>query len=95
MSVDRFMRLEEIADDFRNRGVMVSSGHLRKIAQAQHGGLRSRGGKARFSNALLLSYPRFMKGPGNRWGCFESVLAEYWDALRRKSTASPIPYASR
>lgn len=89
------MFLDEIVEDFRCAGVNVTSAHLRKIGQAQHGGLKSRGGKARFSNALLASYPRFIKGPGGKWGCFATVLADYWTELRRENIAPIIPFRAR
>lgn len=88
---DKFVPLAEIAADWPYE---ISIHHLRQIAQAQHGGLK-RGDKARFSNKCLATYPRFIQGPGRKWGCFQSVLTAYWDGLRELNTRNIIPFRAR
>ena len=73
---DKFLFLPEVASQF---GKSVT--HLRKIAEAQHGVFT----KARFSSRALASYPSFTRGPGGRWGIFESQLAAYWESLRNRA----------
>lgn len=73
---DRFLYLTQIAARF---GKSVAT--LREVAEAQSGVFN----KPRLTHDCLASYPRFTKGPGGKWGIFESQLAAYWSALRRKN----------
>lgn len=72
---DRFIFIDECAHEFGK-----SVARIREIAEAQHGVFA----KARISNRCLKSYPQFSKGPGGRWGIFESQLTAYWNSLRTK-----------
>lgn len=77
---DKFYRLPEIVGTDAGQ-FDVTPQYLREIAEAQHGCFT----KKRFSDACLASYPRFTKGPGGRWGIFESQLDAYWSRLQAKN----------
>jgi hypothetical protein len=75
---DRFLFLDDaLAAEFN-----VGRDYLVKIAEAQSGVFK----RKPYSDACLASYPKFVKGPGGRWGIFESQRAEYWQRLRLKAT---------
>ena len=75
---DRFLFLTDaLAAEFN-----CKRENLVKIAEAQNGVFK----KKPYSDACLKSYPQFVKGPGGRWGIFESQRAEYWERLRLKAT---------
>lgn len=74
LASDRFLSLQEIATQLGGKSV----DYLRKVAQDQHGQFK----EPRYSMANKASYPRFEKGPGNRWGCWLST----WERWRETNS---------
>lgn len=66
--IERFLLLHELAPALRK-----SREHLTKIAQAQNGIFR----RPRFSQQNLATYPRFVKGPGNKYGCGSRAYEDF------------------
>jgi hypothetical protein len=88
---DRFFYLPEIALGGKCEQFRVTWQHLRKVAMAQSGVFK----KSPFTFAALATYPRFTKGPGGKWGIFESQLSAYWSRLRRKNETNVVEATER